>query len=124
MNVPVDKDRPDQGTKKVQFDLTPSDWFWNQNASLPFPETAENVTTEWSKYQADADSLLKKTGATSLDQVDASHLKGALEMLPELRDRRKIIEEHMAILEQVMEGTLYSLLHPTRSFVNFIRYRV
>jgi hypothetical protein len=110
ISVPVDKDHPEKGVKKQSHDLTASDYFWARNASLPFPNVADDVTNEWNKYQQDADNVTKKTGASSLDDLNgesnqfAAHLKGAMALLPELRDRKATIEMHMNILEAVMEG--------------------
>ncbi|KAH9864301.1 hypothetical protein J1614_010235 [Plenodomus biglobosus] len=110
MSVPLDKDHPEKGVKKQSYDLTASDYFWARNASLPFPNVADDVTTEWNKYQEDADSVTKKTGTSSIEDLDgqsnqfAAHLKGAMALLPELRERKATIEMHMNILEAVMEG--------------------
>ncbi|KAL6709049.1 Vesicle trafficking between the ER and Golgi [Coniothyrium glycines] len=110
MTVAKDKDRPEGGSKKLSYDLTSSDYFWARNAALPFPNVAEDVTNEWNKYQEDADAVTKKTGASSLEDIDgnsnqfAAHLKGAMALLPELRERKATIEMHMNILEAVMEG--------------------
>lgn len=46
MTVAKDKDHPEKGTKKLSYDLTSSDYFWARNAALPFPNVAEDVTTE------------------------------------------------------------------------------
>lgn len=110
ISVPVDKEHPEKGVKKQSHDLTASDFFWARNASSPFPSVAEDVTNEWNKYQQDADNVTKRTGASSLDDLNgetnqfAAHLKGAMALLPELRDRKTTIEMHMNILEAVMEG--------------------
>jgi len=110
MSVPVDKDHPEKGVKKQSYDLTASDYFWAKNASLPFPNVADDVTTEWNKYQEDADSVTKRTGTTSIEDLNgesnqfAAHLKGAMALLPELRERKATIEMHMNLLEAVMEG--------------------
>ncbi|KAL5116403.1 Vesicle trafficking between the ER and Golgi [Pleosporales sp. CAS-2024a] len=110
MSVPVDKDHPEKGVKKHTYDLTASDYFWAKNAALPFPNVADDVTTEWNKYQEDADSVTKKTGTSSIDDLSgesnqfAAHLKGAMALLPELRERKATIEMHMNLLEAVMEG--------------------
>ncbi|KAH3959287.1 hypothetical protein HBH70_045000 [Parastagonospora nodorum] len=110
MSVPVDKYHPEKGVKKQSYDLTASDYFWAKNASLPFPNVADDVTTEWNKYQEDADNVTKKTGTSSIDDLSgesnqfAAHLKGAMALLPELRERKTTIEMHMNLLEAVMEG--------------------
>ena len=100
----MDKDHPEKSVKKQSYDLTASDYFWARNASLPFPNVAEVVTNEWNKYQNEADSITKNTGTSSLDDLSgesmfAAHLKGAMSKLPELRERKTIIETHMALLE-------------------------
>jgi hypothetical protein len=98
MSVPIDKNNPEKGVKKQSYDLTASDYFWAKNASLPFPNVADDVTTEWNKYQEDADSVTKKTGTSSIDDLSgesnqfAAHLKGAMALLPELRERKATIE--------------------------------
>ncbi|KAF9741439.1 hypothetical protein PMIN06_003371 [Paraphaeosphaeria minitans] len=110
MNVPVDSDHPEKGTKKQSYDLTASDNFWLRNSSLPFPEVAENVSTEWNKYQEDANEITKKTGTSSIDDLSgdtnsfAAHLKGAMAALPELKERKATITMHMEILEALMRG--------------------
>ena len=66
------------------------------------------MTNEWTKYSEDADALTKKTGSSSLDDLSgesnqfAAHLKGAISLLPELRERKTTIEAHMSILEAVI----------------------
>lgn len=57
MSIPLDKDHPDKGSRKQAYDLTANDFFWKAHAADPFPNVAEAVTNEWTKYQADADSV-------------------------------------------------------------------
>jgi hypothetical protein len=110
MAVPIDKNNLEKGTKKQSYDLTASDYFWLRNASLPFPQVAEDVSQEWNKYQEDANEITKKTGTSSIDDLQgdgggfAAHLKGAMAALPELRERKATITMHMEILETLMEG--------------------
>jgi hypothetical protein len=107
ISVPIDKEHPEKGAKKQSHDLTASDYFWARNASLPFPNVADDVTNEWNKYQEDADSVTKKTGTSSLDDLSgenqfAAHLKGAMALLPELRERKATIEVLFTKLLQKM----------------------
>ncbi|KAF1831522.1 Sec1-like protein [Decorospora gaudefroyi] len=108
ITVPLDKDKPEGGSKTQTYDLTPQDPFWAKNAAAPFPTVAEDVTSEWARYQADADSITKQTGSSSLDDFEssqfASQLKGAMARLPELKARKANIEMHMTILENLMNG--------------------
>lgn len=54
--------------------------------------------------------MTKKTGTSSIDDLEgdssqfAAHLKGAMALLPELRERKATITMHMNILEALMEG--------------------
>jgi hypothetical protein len=126
MNVPVDSDHPEKGTKKQSYDLTASDNFWLRNSSLPFPEVAENVSTEWNKYQEDANEITKKTGTSSIDDLSgdtssfAAHLKGAMAALPELKERKATITMHMEILEALMRGIKGRWLHFARTVASVL----
>jgi sec1 family domain-containing protein 1 len=98
MSTPIDKDHPEKGVKKQSYDLTASDYLWARNAGVPFPMLAEDVTSELDKYTEESSSILKKTGMTSIDDLEggtnqaALHLKGAMALLPELRERKATIE--------------------------------
>ena len=121
MNVPIDKDHPEKGTKKQSYDLTASDYFWLRNASRPIPEAVDDVTQEWTKYQEDANDVTKKTGTSSIDDLTgdtgqfAAHLKGAMAALPELKERKATITMHMEILEALMEGIKGQYFGPLKS---------
>lgn len=110
MSVPIDKEHPEKGSKKQSYDLTSSDYFWLRNAAQPFPQVAEDVTAEWTKYQEDANEVTRKTGTSSIDDLQgdsgqfAAHLKGAMALLPELKERKATVTMHMNILEALMEG--------------------
>jgi hypothetical protein len=108
--TPLDTEQPEKGNKKTIYDITGSDSFWKANAAEPFPTVAENVTEAWSRYQQDAENVTKRTGSNSIEDLNsesnqfAAHLKGAISLLPELRERKTTLESHMSILEAVMDG--------------------
>ncbi|KAF2021027.1 putative Golgi transport protein Sly1 [Aaosphaeria arxii CBS 175.79] len=108
VTVPVDENNPAKGTRKEEYDLQSSDYFWLRNATRPFPDVAEDIDIELKKYEEDASEVTKKTGATSLDDLQgggiAAHLKGAMALLPELKERKATLSMHMNILKQIVKG--------------------
>jgi hypothetical protein len=108
ISVPVDEDNPAKGTKKQSYDLTSSDYFWLRNATNPFPDVADDIDKELKKYEEDANEVTRKTGASSIEDLDgggiAAHLKGALSLLPELKERKALLAMHMNILKALIKG--------------------
>jgi hypothetical protein len=109
VTVPVDEDKPEKGTKKQSYDLTSSDYFWAANSTKPFPDVAEDIDKELKKYEEEASAVTKQTGASSIDELGgagsvAAHLKGALALLPELKERKATLTMHMNILKSLISG--------------------
>jgi hypothetical protein len=110
VSVPVDENNPDKGMKKQAYDLTASDFFWQNNATRPFPDVADDIDSQLKKYEEDANEVTKKTGASSIDDLQggsasiAAHLKGALALLPELKERKALLTMHMNILKALIKG--------------------
>lgn len=102
-----------------QYDLDPNDFFWAQNAQLPFPDVVENADRDLNAYKRDAQELSAKTGISSLQDLsgaaanpgdDTAHIQRAVDALPELTARKATLDMHMDVLATLLKQLEAKLL--------------
>lgn len=101
-----------------KYELDDSDKFWVANSWSPFPKVAEEIEAQLAKYKQDVDEVNQRTGGGKIgvefDGTDlignTKHLMNAVNSLPELTERKKMIDKHTniatALLGHIKERSL------------------
>uniref|UniRef100_A0A4W4E103 Sec1 family domain-containing protein 1 n=1 Tax=Electrophorus electricus TaxID=8005 RepID=A0A4W4E103_ELEEL len=104
--------RPKKKTKK-SYDLTAADQFWQKHKGSPFPEVAESVQEELDKYRAQEDEVKRlksimglegeDEGAISMLSDNTAKLTSAVSSLPELLEKKRLIDLHTNVATAVLD---------------------
>uniref|UniRef100_J3N268 SEC1 family transport protein SLY1 n=2 Tax=Oryza brachyantha TaxID=4533 RepID=J3N268_ORYBR len=101
-----------------RYELDDSDTFWAVNSWLQFPNVAKEIEAQLAKYKQDVDEVNQRTGGArdgvEFDGTDlignTRHLMNAVNSLPELTERKKLIDKHTniatALLGHIKERSL------------------
>ncbi|KAJ3680354.1 hypothetical protein LUZ60_016632 [Juncus effusus] len=99
VNMPVENSN---ATKS--YELDDSDQFWSTNSWSQFPKVAEEIEEQLRKYKQDVDEVNRKTGGQTGVEFEGTAMIGntdslmkAVNSLPELTERKKIIDKHTNI---------------------------
>lgn len=106
------------GQRIKNYDLSTEDKFWQTHKGSPFPQVAEAVQEELDSFRAEEERLksLKNTmgisdtgtlegGDENLDLISntTARITSAVTSLPELMEKKKLIDMHTSIATEVLE---------------------
>ncbi|PIK44091.1 putative sec1 family domain-containing protein 1 [Apostichopus japonicus] len=113
----LDKGNPATGQppriKRKNYDLASNDKFWQGQKGNPFPEVAEAVQEELETYRASEDEVKKLKQDMGLEGEDESaismlsdntaKLTSAVSSLPELLEKKRLIDLHTNVATALLE---------------------
>uniref|UniRef100_A0A4W6DHH5 Sec1 family domain-containing protein 1 n=2 Tax=Lates calcarifer TaxID=8187 RepID=A0A4W6DHH5_LATCA len=104
--------RPKKKSRK-SYDLTAADKFWQKHKGSPFPEVAESVQEELDTYRAQEDEVKRlksimglegeDEGAISMLSDNTAKLTSAVSSLPELLEKKRLIDLHTNVATAVLD---------------------
>uniref|UniRef100_A0AAY4A566 Sec1 family domain-containing protein 1 n=1 Tax=Denticeps clupeoides TaxID=299321 RepID=A0AAY4A566_9TELE len=104
--------RPKKKNKK-KYDLTAADKFWQKHKGSPFPEVAEAVQEELDTYRNQEEEVKRlksimglegeDEGAISMLSDNTAKLTSAVSSLPELLEKKRLIDLHTNVATAVLD---------------------
>lgn len=93
----------DSSQKGKSYDVGSDDFFWEENGNSQFPKVAEEVEIQLERYKQALEAVNRSaSGQADVEEADALQantktLMDAVSSLPELAERKKIIDKHTNI---------------------------
>lgn len=105
--------RPKKSNVKT-YDLNPSDKFWQQHKGSPFPQVAEAVQEELEAYRSSEEEVKRLKSEMGLDgniadeaisllSDNTAKLTSAVSSLPELLEKKRLIDSHTTIATSILD---------------------
>ncbi|ESN94842.1 hypothetical protein HELRODRAFT_115024 [Helobdella robusta] len=98
--------------KKKEYEMTIADKFWQSHKGSPFPRVAEAVQEELESYKLQEDEVRRLKSVMGLEGEDdatismlsegTAKLTSAISSLPELLERKRLIDMHMNIATAIL----------------------
>ncbi|CAG5115434.1 unnamed protein product [Candidula unifasciata] len=121
-----------QRTRKKTYDLSSRDKLWVSQKGHPFPEVAEAVQEELNAYRQEEGEVKKLKAALGLEGEDdtaismlsdnTARLTSAVTSLPDLLEKKRLIDMHMniatALLEQIKARKLDTYFETEERMMN------
>ncbi|CAF1590951.1 unnamed protein product [Adineta ricciae] len=100
--------------KKRSYDLIPTDLFWKQQKGNPFPKVAEAIQEDIERYRQSEDEIKRLKSqlgiqgdaqdlAISLLNDTTNRLTSAVSSLPELLEKKRLLDAHTNIATAVLD---------------------
>ncbi|XP_058966963.2 sec1 family domain-containing protein 1-like [Pocillopora verrucosa] len=108
-------------TKVKSYDLSATDKFWGLHKGSPFPTVAESIQKELDEYRTSEEEVKRLKNVMGIDESNeeamgefmadsTAKLTSAVSSLPELLEKKRIIDMHTtiatALLEHIKSGKL------------------
>ncbi|XP_077421344.1 sec1 family domain-containing protein 1 [Vanacampus margaritifer] len=104
--------RPKKKSRRT-YDLTAADKFWQRHKGSPFPEVAESVQEALDAYRTQEDEVKRlksimglegeDEGAISMLSDNTAKLTSAVSSLPELLEKKRLIDLHTNVATAVLD---------------------
>eukprot|EP00096_Caligus_rogercresseyi_P009495 TRINITY_DN3238_c0_g1_i2.p1 TRINITY_DN3238_c0_g1~~TRINITY_DN3238_c0_g1_i2.p1 ORF type:complete len:503 (-),score=165.64 TRINITY_DN3238_c0_g1_i2:55-1563(-) len=104
-----EKSSSEGGPSKTRVcSLDPNDAFWNSHKGTPFPQVAEKIQEDLEEYKSREDQIKKMKHEMGVEEEDllsgnTEKLTSAMSSLPELLEKKRLIDMHTSIATCILD---------------------